>query len=95
MYYMIYTAKITSKGTTTIPADLRRKLGLKTGSEVAFSSTKKGEITIERVPTIEELRLRAQAEMTKQGTTDILKNYKSGDGFTAHVKEKYASYIKP
>ncbi|HTE57578.1 MAG TPA: AbrB/MazE/SpoVT family DNA-binding domain-containing protein [Verrucomicrobiae bacterium] len=92
---MIYTSRITSKGTTTIPADIREKLGLKPGSEVRFEEdAKTGAITLEPMPSIEEVRSMNQALLKKLGTTDILKNYKAGDGFAAHVKEKYGDISK-
>jgi AbrB family looped-hinge helix DNA binding protein len=92
MYNMIYTSKVTSKGTTTIPADIREELGLRPGSEVRFEKDPKtGRVSLERVPSIDELRARAKQEMIQAGTWGMLKNYKSGDGFTAHVQEKYGT----
>ena len=46
---MHYDATITSKGQTTIPAALRKKLDLKPGDRIAFIE-KDGEIVLERQP---------------------------------------------
>lgn len=94
MYYMIYTSKITIKGTTTIPADLRKKLGLKPGSEIRFEENPKTKsITIEPVPSIEEIRVMNKTAMIKAGTWPP-KPFKSGDGFRWHVKQKYGKARK-
>ena len=93
---MIYTAKITSKGTTTIPADIREELGLKPGSEVRFDkNTKTGKVSFEKVPTIEEIHAMNKEIMKKNGTEKTLDNYKSGDGFRWHVEQKYGKFRKP
>lgn len=36
------SARVTSKGQITIPADVRRELGLRTGDEVVFQKNKTG-----------------------------------------------------
>lgn len=84
---MTYKTVLTIKGTTTIPIEVRKQLGLKPGMYVSFVKDKSGEIILRRSPTIEEIR-----ELNKQ----TLKNthhsptaYKSGDGFGAYVSEKY------
>ena len=41
---------VTEKGTVTIPADVRRKLGLTTGSEVDFVETDRGVLIVPIVP---------------------------------------------
>jgi antitoxin PrlF len=42
-------ATMTSKGQLTVPAEVRRQLGLKQGDRVAFILTEEGEVTL-RVP---------------------------------------------
>ena len=85
---MIYSTILTSKGTTTIPAVLRKHLGIKPGMRVQFSEdAKTGRYFIERSLTIEEVRAMNQAEMKRAGTWN--KPYYSGAGFEAHVLAKY------
>ena len=46
---------VTEKGTVTIPAEVRRKLGLTKGSQVEFVQTDEGVLIVPVVP-FEELR---------------------------------------
>ena len=46
MYYMKYTTTITSKGTITIAAPLRRALGLTAGQKVSLSLDKNHQVVI-------------------------------------------------
>lgn len=39
-------ATVTSKGQVTVPADIRRRLGLKAGDRVEFHLTDSGELTV-------------------------------------------------
>lgn len=50
------TAKITSKGQITIPAEVRKSMGLKPGGKVAFFEGEEGEFTLRRVGSIKDLR---------------------------------------
>jgi antitoxin PrlF len=50
------TAKITSKGQITIPAEVRKALGLKTGEKVAFLPGENGEFRLRRAGSITDLR---------------------------------------
>lgn len=47
MYYMKYSTTITSKGTITIAAPLRRALGLRTGQKVSLSVDKNNQLIID------------------------------------------------
>ena len=49
---------ITSKGQVTIPAEIRRRLGVGTGAKITFVIDENGEIQIKapRYPTVESLR---------------------------------------
>lgn len=80
---MVYTTIITSKGTTTIPADLREKLHLKEGDTVRFEESEQGRITISRALSLEEIR------KCNQAAAHNVSSVASGDGFSAHVREKY------
>ncbi len=77
----MYQTKITSQGTISIPAALRKKYGFKAGETVTLEDN--GHITIVKNTDFEDL-WRENAKYIKQTIP-----YKSGDGFTAHVLEKY------
>jgi len=85
---MTYQTILTSKGTTTIPKEIRKQLGIKPGMYVSFQKNKEtGDYTIKRSQTIEEIRdINKQAI---QAAKTQLKDYRSGDGFIAHVQERY------
>lgn len=78
----MYTTKITSQGTISIPSALRKKYDLKTGQTVTI--TDNGQISIIKNTDFATLR----AENAKFLPRSPI-NYKNGDGFTAHVLEKY------
>ena len=44
-----HIAKITSKGQITIPAEIRRQLGVSTGDQLIFETDTHGEIQVRRV----------------------------------------------
>ena len=52
---MSYAAKITSKGQTTIPQEVRERLGLKTGDRVEFVIVDGGAMMIPKNKSVEEL----------------------------------------
>lgn len=88
MYYMTYNTILTSKGTTTIPVEIRKQLGIEPGMHLAFTQDEQtGEVTIKRTQTIEELRALNKAALEKAGT--LGKEYQSGDGFNTHVDATY------
>lgn len=78
----MYTTKITSQGTISIPSALRKKYDLKVGQTVTL--TDNGQITIIKNTDFATLRAENAKYLPKSPI-----NYKSGDGFTAHVLEKY------
>jgi len=82
---MTYNTILTSKGTTTIPVEIRKKLGIKPGMQITFTSTKSGEIVIKRSQTIEEIRTANKKALAAK----TQKEYKSGDGFTLAAKQKF------
>jgi len=77
---MNYKTILTSKGTTTIPIEIRKQLGIKPGMQLTFTKTKSGEYMIARSRTIEEVRALNKQALTQAATSH--KEYKSGDGFT-------------
>jgi AbrB family looped-hinge helix DNA binding protein len=77
----MYTTKITSQGTISIPAALRKKYGLQVGETVTL--TDNGQISIVKNPDFTTIR-EENAAFLKKGTSTH-----SGDGFTAHVTEKF------
>jgi len=78
----MYQVKITSQGTISIPAALRKKYGLEPGKTVTLEDT--GKITITKNPDFATLR----AENAKYLPSSPI-TYKSGDGFTTHVLENH------
>jgi AbrB family looped-hinge helix DNA binding protein len=50
------TAKVTSKGQITIPSEVRKSMGLKSGEKVAFFEGEDGEFTLRRVGSIRDMR---------------------------------------
>jgi AbrB family looped-hinge helix DNA binding protein len=67
------TITITSKGQTTLPADVRRKLGIdRSGGELRFDFNElKGELVISKPTSIGELSERLSRHM-KAGTKPVL-----------------------
>lgn len=91
---MIYSAKVTTKGQVTIPVYLRKKVSIKPGQRLTFSLNKKGNVEIIRPINIEDLQRQNQELLRKRGFTPeklrkMAEEYRSGDGITAHVLEKY------
>lgn len=84
---MTYITILTSKGTTTIPIEIRKQLGIKPGMHITFSKTKTGEYVIKRSLTIEEVRALNKQALARAATSH--KEYKSGEGFTLDALEKF------
>jgi AbrB family looped-hinge helix DNA binding protein len=85
---MSHNTILTSKGTTTIPAAIRKQLGIKPGMYLSFIENKvTGEYVIRRAQTIEEVRS-LNKEALKLAKTS-LKQYESGDGFNQFIAERY------
>jgi AbrB family looped-hinge helix DNA binding protein len=78
----MYTTKITSQGTISLPAALRKKYGFEAGQTVTI--TDNGQLVIEKNTDFETLH----KENAKYLPAEPIP-YKNGDGFTAHVLEKY------
>jgi AbrB family looped-hinge helix DNA binding protein len=84
---MTYQTILTSKGTTTIPIEIRKQLGIRPGMRIAFTKTKSGEYTIKRSRTIQEIRAVNKRALAQAATSH--KEYKSGGGFTLASLEKF------
>jgi AbrB family looped-hinge helix DNA binding protein len=77
----MYKTTITSQGTISIPAVLRKKYGLIPGEKLVIEDT--GKIVVSKAPDFADLR------KMNQGIIKTFVPYKAGDGFSAHVAEKY------
>ncbi len=66
---MTYSTILTSKGTTTIPKDIRDALGVIPGMRVLVTRNKDGEVVLERVKTIEEVRTMNKQWLAKRDIT--------------------------
>ena len=55
-------SKITSKGQTTIPASVRKKLGLRTGDLVEFKVAKGGAVTLAKADRLDAAFLKLAEE---------------------------------
>jgi AbrB family looped-hinge helix DNA binding protein len=65
MYYMKYTTTITSKGTITIAAPLRKALGFKAGQKVSLSLDKNQQVTISGGTSVADFE-KLRSEITKK-----------------------------
>jgi AbrB family looped-hinge helix DNA binding protein len=84
---MMHKTILTSKGTTTIPKEIREQLGVKPGMLISFTKNEAtGEYVLGRAQTIEEVR--AANKRALQATNTLHKQYVSGAGYTAHVTEE-------
>jgi len=79
----MYKTKITSQGTISIPAPLRKKYGLKAGQTVTI--TDNGQIVIEKNIDFEAMQ-QTNAKYIKDKKPFI---HKGGDGITLHVLDTY------
>jgi len=82
-----YHSTITAKGQITLPAAIRRQLGLVPGDRVRLR-LEGGRAAVEPAGTLAELRARIKAEATEQRTWGLVSA--SGDGWTAHVESDHA-----
>ena len=88
----MYKTKITSQGTITLPASLRKKYGFQAGTILSIEDT--GKIIISKMPDIEEIRKKNERHLKKVGLWGKSISYKQGDGMAAHVLEKYGKNKK-
>lgn len=78
-------AKITSKGQTTIPAEIRERLGLQAGDRIAFIEIEHGFLIVRRNRPIETL-FGSLAEYAIPGTTIDDYDRAVGEGISDHVE---------
>ena len=84
---MTYNTVLTSKGTTTIPKEIRKQLGVKPGMLISFSKNPiTGEYFIQRARTINEIRQANKLALEQAKTSR--KQYTSGIGYSMHVINK-------
>lgn len=92
---MHYQTTITEKGQITLPAAIRRQLKLTPGKKLSVSlDSKKQHIIIDSPPDMQEIQRKNREMLLARGFTperleSMAYNYNNGDGWTAHVREKY------
>lgn len=84
MHTVTYSTILTSKGTTTIPKEIRDQLGVKPGMHITFTKNEStGEYVVARAQTIDEIRKANKRALDLAGTTE--KRYVGGTGYNMHV----------
>ncbi len=78
--------KLTSQGTITLPAEIRRKYHLKAGQVLTIEDL--DTLVIHKVPSLQDVRARNKQYLTKSARVAV-DSYKQGDGMATHVQEKY------
>jgi AbrB family looped-hinge helix DNA binding protein len=77
----MYQTKLTSQGTVSLPATLRRKHNLRPGDVLTIEDV--GDIRLVVNMSLSDMRKKNQAY------TKVSPVYTQGDGFAAHIKERY------
>jgi AbrB family looped-hinge helix DNA binding protein len=93
---MTYYSTVTSKGQITLPAKVRKDMNLIAGQKVSITLGNQGQVNISIPASLDEVRAKLQANLKELGFTPtrlrkMAEEYKSGDGMTTHVKEKYGA----
>lgn len=78
-------AKITSKGQTTIPLEIRERLGLETGDRIAFIEMEQGFLIVPRNRPAKTL-FGALSDFAVSGTTMRDYDRAIGEGISEHVE---------
>lgn len=82
---MSFESKITSKGQTTIPAEIRERLGLQTGDRIAFIEMEQGFLIMPRNRPVSTL-FGSLAEYARPGTTVDDYDRAIGEGISEHFE---------
>ncbi len=84
---MTHNVSVTSQGTTTIPAEYRKKYNITQGSRLSVhDNPQTGQIILSVYPTLDEIH-QLNETIIKENNLSF-KAYKTGDGFRAHVKKR-------
>ena len=90
MYYMRYTTTVTSKGTVTIAAPLRKALGIKPGQKLSISLTKDNRLELNAGTDMKAFQIKREAITSK--IPDHLKGLSSEALAEASAKAWLAGY---
>lgn len=86
---MTYKTILTSKGTTTIPKEIRDQLGVKPGMLISFTKNPStGEYVLKRAQTIQEIRQANKLALEQARTSH--KHYVNGAGYEMHVTQEFS-----
>jgi bifunctional DNA-binding transcriptional regulator/antitoxin component of YhaV-PrlF toxin-antitoxin module len=90
---MTYFTTVTSKGQITLPVEFRRAMKVSAGQKLAIKYVDNS-MVVAPVADADDVRSRTKKHLESQGFTpdklkEMAKNYRNGDGYEAHVKEKY------
>jgi antitoxin PrlF len=91
---MGFESSITSKGQTTIPAEIREQLGLQTGDRIAFIKMEQGYLIIPRNRPVESI-FGSLAEFAIPGTTIDDYDRSVGEGISHHVEGPIGAAKRP
>lgn len=72
----VVTVSVSSNGQATIPKEFREKLGIEAPGRVLFKETDDGEIVLERVPTVDEMKgfaARTGTATTEKPASELLR----------------------
>jgi AbrB family looped-hinge helix DNA binding protein len=87
------TITMSSKGQFTMPAEVRRALGINEGDTLVCEFDDQTQsLTLKKPMSIDDLRAMNKKILQRTpGASQAAKRYRSGDGFRAHVKKKYGA----
>ena len=93
---MTFYSTVTTKGQITLPFSIREKMNLKAGQKVSITQGDNGQVNIQVPPSIDDIRAQLQVNLQKKGFTPeklrkLAEEYKSSDGFTSYIEEKYSA----
>ena len=68
---MTYTTTVTSKGTITLPADIRKKLQISSGQKLSINLNRNDQVVIDAPVDIEKIRAKTKRHMKNSGTKPL------------------------